>query len=104
MSFDRTVTPSVLRVANSFPKVDYESATLDFDPAGNISGTSFRTSISRMKREYSRLSPSDKNRMTACVINIEEADLKPIMASVRIHSSPRTLSRSASFMMLTTLP
>jgi len=85
------------------PQVDCESATLDFDPAGNISGTSFKTSISRMKRDYSRLSPSDKSRMAACIINIEEADLKPIMVSVRIHLSPRTLSRPTSFMMLTIL-
>ena len=63
--------------------MDWEQATLDFDPAGNISGVSFKTSISRMKRDYSRLSLSDKSRMAACAVNIKEADLKSIMADVR---------------------
>ncbi|KAM0700783.1 hypothetical protein Q7P35_012504 [Cladosporium inversicolor] len=79
MAINRSVKSSVFRVANNLPKVDCESAALDFDPAGNISGTSFKTSIPRMKRDYSRLSPSDKNRMVACVVNIEEADLKTML-------------------------
>ncbi|GAB7328795.1 hypothetical protein MBLNU13_g00686t1 [Cladosporium sp. NU13] len=67
---------------SAMAKVDCDKATLDFDPAGNISGVSFKTSISRMKRDYSRLSPSDESRMAACVVNIGETDLKSIMASV----------------------
>jgi len=76
--------------------VDWEKATLDFNPAGSISGISFKTSISRMKRDYSRLSPSDKSRMAACVINIKEADLKPIMTSVRVYPSPSSSFSSLS--------
>lgn len=63
--------------------MDWEQTTLDFDPAGKISGLSFKTSISRMKRDYSRLGLSDKSRMAACFVNIKETDLKSIMADVR---------------------
>lgn len=79
-----TTIPTLRIIANNLAKkVDCAKAALDFDPAGNISGASFRTSISRMKRDYSRLSPSDKSRMAACVVNIKEADLKSIMVNVR---------------------
>lgn len=83
-------------IANNLAKkVDCAKAALDFDPAGNISGASFRTSISRMKRDYSRLSPSDKSRMAACVVNIKETDLNSVLKMVRNRPFPRTLlSRS----------
>jgi len=83
--------------------VDWEQATLNFDPAGNISGVSFKTSISRMKRDYSRLSLSDKSRMAACFVNIKEADLKSIMADVSNSSFSVGLSFIFFFEMLTML-
>ena len=67
--------------------MDWSHATLDFDPAGSITGPSFKTSIGRLNRNYSRLSPSDKNRLAACVVNIEEEDLKVLMGNVRIRCS-----------------
>ena len=66
--------------------MDWEQATLDCDPTGKISGVSFKPSISRMKRDYSRLGLSDKSRMAACFVNIKETDLKVIMADVRSSS------------------
>lgn len=78
-----TILPLRIIANNLLKKVDCEKATLDFDPAGNISGVSFKTSISRMKHDYSRLSLSDKSRMAACLVNMKEDDLKSIMANVR---------------------
>lgn len=77
-----------------------EKAALDIKPNGSIKGESFKTSISRMKHDYSKLSPSDKSRMAACVVNIEEADLNPILKMVRnlpflsesLLCSPQTLT------------
>ena len=83
-----TTLPLRIIANNLLKKVDCEKATLDFDPAGNISGVSFKTSISRMKHDYSRLSPSDKNRMAACFVNIEGDDLNPILKTVRSHPFP----------------
>jgi hypothetical protein len=62
-------------MANNLLQVDCESAALDFSSKGAISGASFKTSIGRMKGNYSQLSLPDQKRMAAC--------LKPIMASVR---------------------
>jgi hypothetical protein len=70
-------------MANNLLQVDCESAALDFSSKGAISGASFKTSIGRMKGNYSQLSLPDQKRMAACLTNIAEADLKPIMASVR---------------------
>ena len=82
--------------------MDCDKATLDFDPAGNISGLSFKTSISRMKREYSKLSLSDKSRMAACFVNIKQTDLKSIMANVR--DSPSLVELSFIFFETLTMP
>jgi hypothetical protein len=68
--------------------VDCEKAALNIKPDGSIKGESFKTSITRMKHDYSRLSPSDKNRMAACIVNIKEADLKPILKTVRNRPFP----------------
>jgi hypothetical protein len=68
--------------------VDCEKAALDVKPDGSIKGESFKTSITRMKHDYSRLSPSDKNRMAACFVNIEGDDLNPILKTVRSHPFP----------------
>jgi hypothetical protein len=68
--------------------VDCEKAALDVKPDGSIKGESFKTSITRMKHDYSKLSPSDKNRMAACFVNIEEGDLNPILKTVRDYLFP----------------
>lgn len=36
-----------------------------------------------MKPDYARLSASDKQRLAACFVNINESDMKSIMANVR---------------------
>ena len=64
-------------------KVNGEKAALDFSPEGAINGASFKTFITRMKGDYSKLKQSDRYRLAACFTNIAEGDLAPIMANVR---------------------
>lgn len=87
MNVNHSVPLSSGPIADISPKVDCESATDDFAPNGNINGASFKTSISRMKRNFANLTASDKNRLAACFTNIEDPhDLKLILANVRIYS------------------
>jgi hypothetical protein len=75
--------------------VDWDSASLDFQPNGSINAASFKTSITRMKGEYSLLSTSDKSRVAASFAAIKTpADLKSVMGNVRITICPLSLSSS----------
>jgi hypothetical protein len=69
--------------------VDWDKASLDFQPSGSITAASFKTSISKMKSTYNALSPSDKSRLAACFANVRDpAGLKSVMNNVRIIICP----------------
>jgi hypothetical protein len=85
------------QLANNISKVDWNSASLDFKPSGDITGISFKTSINRMKHTYSTLTPSDKARLAACFTSIKDPlDRLSVMGNVRTGLCPPTVFWSCS--------
>lgn len=71
------------KVANLLQKVNCDRAAYDYNPAGKIKGASLKTFVSKLRRDYARLSPSDKSRLAACIVNISDDDLKSVFKTVR---------------------
>lgn len=70
-------------VANRLQKVNHDRAAHDYNPADKIKGASLKTFVSKLRRNYARLSPSDKSRFAACIVNIPDDDLKSVLKMVR---------------------
>lgn len=76
-----------LPVTNTSSQIDWDSATTDIVNGGReITAASFQTSITRMKKDWSKLTLPDKSRLAACFFHMNADYRKSIMASVRIYS------------------
>jgi hypothetical protein len=71
-------------------QIDWDSATTDITLNGReISALSFQTSITRMKKDWNKLSPTDKHRLAACLFHLNGEYRKSIMGKgVRIVPRP----------------